>query len=82
VVEFSRERNGIGYPPRAHSRTPPPSPLVARDLAPTQAFYHVRRKSKRVSSFPSPRVPTLSKFTESPFLRRTLRFTRKLLPVS
>ena len=53
-----------------------------RDLISTQAFYHVRRKLKRVSSFPPSRVLNTSKFTESPFLRRTLCFTRKLLPVS
>ena len=74
-----RSGNGSGSP-RAGSRTP--SLLIVRDFASTRAFCHVRRKSKRVHTPPPPRVLRTIGFLESPFLRRTLRFTRKLLPVS
>ena len=56
------------------------SPFV--NLFRPQSFHNVRRKSKRVSSSSLLRVLNTPKFSESPFLRRTLRFTRKLLPVS
>ena len=61
----------------------PERPLLAtRDFTSTRAFYHVRRESKRIHTPPPPRVLNTLGFPESPFLRRTLRFTRKLLPVS
>ena len=66
----------VRHPRRAESRTS--SPLVATSLQ----LKHVRRKLKHVSSLPPPRVLNTSKFSESPFLRHTLCFTRKLLPVS
>lgn len=57
-------------------------PSIPHLLTSTQAFYHVRRKSKRVSSFTPLRVLITSKFLEPPLFRRTLRFTRKPLSVS
>ena len=57
-------------------------PSIPHLLTSTQAFYHVRRKSKRVSSFTSLRVPITSEPIEPHLLCSTLRFARKPLSVS
>ena len=71
-AERNRELDTRHVPTSEH----PPFPLLQLNPSAMSVV------SQRVCSFPPPRVLNTSKSPESPFLCRTLRFTRKLLPVS